>query len=412
MCNVVGEVSNRQVTKMDDTMVNNMAKTLNVSADALKDKAQEVLTLQGPAWTNAGKSEDDCGILALRVAARQINTENAALRRAGAENVEGMFVSCPRPKEWGKILYNKMANQLKGADGNAVHALVNSGAIVVFEDNHDGTYSRMAMEEFGGDGTVSELPRHSMRIDENTHFYVVWDKNNPTFPSGDTNFKYGKPRPQDERERTSMFLTTDNKILTIKAQGAAADIQHPTFVTGTIPVRLGANGTTAYCKPNVSVFTADSSLTEKYEADPMAMMQSGDIPFAMVDSVDALRAYYDDNKDTKEWWDTILAVPTEVIHIDPRDNGGMVLVCADLDMTSTAPTIDVYVGAEHANLVDFAVGSKCIVVGQTWRTQDDEQRMSVSGWYAYDTIEAMPTTEQAPLFDDNMTVEEEYGGMY
>ena len=405
-------VNGKIVIQMDDTMINNMAKTLNVSADALKDKAQEVLTSQGEAWKNAGKSDDDCGVLALRVAARQINTANAALRRAGAENIEGMFVSCPRPKEWGKILYNKMANQLKGADGNAVHALVNSGAIVVFEDNHDGTYSRMAMEEFGGDGTVSELPRHTMRLDENTHFYVVWDKSNPTFPSGDTNFKYGKPRPQDERERTSLFLTTEGKMLTVKAQGGAADIQHPTFVTGAIPVRLGANGTTAYCKPNVSVFTADASLSEKYDSDPMGMIQGGVIPFDAVDNVDALRGYYDLHHESKDWWDKVVAVPTEVIHIDPRDNGGMVLVCADLDMSSTAPTIDVYVGAEHENLVDFAVGTKVLVVGQTWRSKEDEQRVSVSGWYAYDKIEAMPVTEQTPLFDDNLSVQEEYGGMY
>ena len=91
-------VNGKIVIQMDDTMINNMAKTLNVGADALKDKAQEVLTSQGEAWKNAGKSDDDCGVLALRVAARQINTANAALRRAGAENIEGMFVSCPRPK--------------------------------------------------------------------------------------------------------------------------------------------------------------------------------------------------------------------------------------------------------------------------------------------------------------------------
>tara|TARA_R100000988_G_scaffold103183_1_gene81234 strand:- start:1422 stop:2609 length:1188 start_codon:yes stop_codon:yes gene_type:complete len=394
---------------MEDTMIKNMAKTLNVSAEVLQQKAQEVLALQGAAWENAGKSAEDCGILALRVAGRQINTENAALRRAGAENIEGMFVSSPRPKEWGKILYNKMANQLRGADGNAIHALVNSGAIVVFEDNHDGTFSRMAMEEFGGDGTTSELPRHTQRLDENTHFYVVWDKNNPTFPSGDTNFKYGKPRPQDERERTSLFLTTDMKLLTVKAQGNAADIQHPTFVTGTIPVRLGANGTTAYCKPNVSVFTADDSLVEKFPSSPLDMIK-GDLPIDLLESVDSLRAYYDEFNGKDGWWDKVIAVPTEVIHIDPRDNGGMVLVCADLDMSSTAPTIDVYVGAEHENLIDFAVGSKCLIVGQTWRTKDDEQRMSVSGWWAYDTIEAMPVTEQTPLFNDEG--QDEYGGLY
>lgn len=388
---------------MKDTMVNNMAKSLNVSVEALQEKAQEVLTQQGSAWEKAGKSADDCDILALRVAARQINTANAALRRAGAESVAGMFVSCPRPKEWGKILYNKMKNQLTGADGNAVHALVNSGAIVVFEDNHDGTYSRMAMEEFGGDGTVSELPRHTMRIDENTHFYVVWDKSNPTFPSGDANFKYGKPRPQDERERTSLFLTTEGKLLTVKAQGNAADIQHDTFTPGTIPLKLGANGTTAYCRPNVSVLTPDDSLTSKFPQSPLDMVKGDTLPFDYLDSVDALVAYYDEHNGKDGWWDRMVAVSTEVIHIDPRDNGGMVLVCADLDMASAAPTIDVYVDGS----VDFAVGTKCLLVGQTWRTQEDEQRLSVAGWWAYDVIEAEKT--QQPLFDDDMTIEQEYG---
>ena len=76
-----------------------------------------------------------------------------------------------------------------------------------------------------------------------------------------------------------------------------------------------------------------------------------------------------------------------MIHIDPRDNGGMVLVCADLDLASTAPTVDVYVSEDQS--VDFAVGTKCLIVGQTWRTQDNEQRMSVGGWWAYDIIESM-----------------------
>ena len=379
---------------MEDTMIKNMAKTLNVSAEVLQQKAQEVLALQGAAWENAGKSAEDCGILALRVAGRQINTENAALRRAGAENIEGMFVSSPRPKEWGKILYNKMANQLRGADGNAVHALVNSGAIVVFEDNHDGTYSRMAMEEFGGDGTTSELPRHTQRLDENTHFYVVWDKSNPTFPSGDTNFKYGKPRPQDERERTSLFLTTDMKLLTVKAQGKAADIQHPTFVTGTIPVRLGANGTTAYCKPNVSVFTADDSLVEKFPSSPLDMIK-GDLPIDLLEGVDSLRAYYDEFNGKDGWWDKVVAVPTEVIHIDPRDNGGYIITTGDLDIMSTAGTVDIYVTGKHDSLVNFAVGSTLMLVGSPYMSRDGEAKLAVTGWWCAESM-AVSESVEAP----------------
>tara|TARA_Y100000004_G_C8952990_1_gene429458 strand:- start:658 stop:1884 length:1227 start_codon:yes stop_codon:yes gene_type:complete len=383
----IGQFTSKGEKMNNEQTMNNVAKTLNVTPEALKERVTVLLEEQGPAWVNAGKSEDDCELLAIRVAARQINTEAAALRRAGAEVIEGMFIHSPRPKEWGKILYNKMKNQLMGADGNAVHALVNSGAIVTFEDNHDGTYHRMAMDEFGGESDVSELPRHTMRLDENTHFYVVWDKSNPTFPSGDVNFKYGKPRPQDERERTSLFLTTDMKLVTVKAQGKAADIQHPTFVTGTIPVRMGQNGTTAYCKPEVSVFSVDDSLASKYPSAPLDLLSSDDVPVDVLDSFDALVSYYDTHNGQPGWWDRIVAVPSEVIHIDPRDNGGMVLVCADLDLASTAPTVDVYVSEDQS--VDFAVGTKCLIVGQTWRTQDNEQRMSVGGWWAYDIIESM-----------------------
>jgi len=388
----------------NEQTITNVAKTLNVTPEALKERVAILLEEQGPAWTNAGKSEDDCELLAIRVAARQINTEAARLRRAGAEAIEGMFIHSPRPKEWGKILYNKMSKQLRTADEGARTALVESGAVVLFENNHDGTWTKMARDDFGGQSDVTELPRNTMNIDENTSFFVVWDKSNPTFPSGDANFKFGKARPQDERERTSLFLTTDMKLVTIKAQGKAADIQHPTFVTGTIPVRMGQNGTTAYCKPEVSVFTTDESLSNKYPSAPIDLLGMEDIPVDMLDGFDALTSYYDTHNGQPGWWDKIVAVPSEVIHIDPRDNGGMVLVCADLDITSTAPTVDVYVGADHP--VDFAVGTKCLIVGQTWRSQENEQRMSVGGWWAYDMIESMDMESNLDAHSESIGVME------
>jgi hypothetical protein len=387
---------------MNETTLTNVAKTLNVSVDVLREKAETILIEQGAAWENAGKSEEDCGLLALRVAARQISTESARMRRAGATQFEGMFIYSPRPKEWGKILYNKMSKQLRGISDEAKAALVDSGAVVLYENNHDGTYHRHARDDFGGMSDVSELPRHTMQLDENTHFYVVWDKNNATFPSGDANFKFGRPRPQDERERSSLFLTTDMKLITVKAQGNAADVQHPTFVTGTIPLKEGKNNN-AYARPNVSVFSSDPALVEQYSGDPLTLLKEDNMPIDVLNSLDAMRAYYDEFNGKDGWWDKIIAVPTEVIHIDPRDNGGMVLVCADLDMTSTAATVDVYVSANQAERVNFAVGTKCLVVGQTWRSQEDEQRLSIGGWWAYDEIEAMPS-----LSNDNMTIEEEF----
>ncbi len=386
---VIGLITQKVKKMNNEQTMNNVAKTLNVEPDALAERVAIILQEQGPAWENAGKSVDDQELLAIRVAARQINTESARLRRAGAEVIEGMFIHSPRPKEWGKILYNKMSKQLRVADDGAKAALIDSGSIIMFENNHDGTWTRLASEDFGGQTDVSDLPRHTMTLDENTAFFVVWDKSNPTFPSGDTNFKYGKPRPQDERERTSLFLTTDMKLITIKAQGGAADVQHPTFVTGSIPVRMGGNGTTAYCKPNVSVFSADASLSSKFPAPPNELLKEID-SIDVLNSVDEMRTYYDTHNGQDGWWDKVVAVPTEIIHIDPRDNGGLVLVCADLDMASTAPTVDVYVPADQEERVDFAVGTKCLIVGQTWRSQEDEQRLSVGGWWPFDEIEAMP----------------------
>ena len=191
---------------MSDEMLNNIAKTLNVAPETVRARADEVLAEQGAAWRNAGRSEDDCFILALRVAGRNITSENARLRRARADTYEGMFISVPRPKEWGKILYNKMKNQLATASPEVRQTFVDNGSVVLFEDNHDGSYTRLSAEQYGQtESDVSSLPKHTMQLDANTHFYVVWDKNNPTFPSGDANFKYGAPRPQDERERTCLF---------------------------------------------------------------------------------------------------------------------------------------------------------------------------------------------------------------
>ena len=247
---------------MNENTLNNVAKTLNVTVDVLRQKTLAVLEEQAPAWRNANKSEEDCGLLAIRVAARSISTENARLSRSGATKYEGMFISSPRPKEWGKILYNKMKNQLITASQEVRQTLVDSGAVVLFEDNHDGTFTRSAREDFYGQevADVTDLPNHTMKLDENTHFFVVWDKANKTFPSGDVNFKYGRPRPQDERERTSLFLgrpegsSGEMQLINLKAQGKAADVQHPTFMTGIIPLRAGKNNN-AYAKPDITILT-------------------------------------------------------------------------------------------------------------------------------------------------------------
>jgi len=388
---------------MDENVLNNVAKTLNVDAGIVRARAEEILTQQGDAWIAAGKSESDCGILALRVAARMINTDNARLKRAGVTTFEGMFVDMPRPKMWGEWGYKKMKTQLLAASPDARQALIDSGAVVLYDDNHDGTFIRYAREDFGGnEAEFSELPKHTMRLDENTHFYPVWDKSNATFPSGDANFKFGRPRPQDDRERVSLFYgrpqgsTDDVALIEVRAQGKAADIQHSTFTTGTIPLRAGAKGKNglgrAYAKPEVSILTEDDSLSSLFPAPPIQSDNdggfSGLIPtlsetFDWLPNLMALEGYFNENHGKEGWFDRKVALVTEVIHIDPRENGGFILVCSDLDITSTAATLDVYVSAQEE--ISFGVGTKLMVIGQTWRSQEGEQRLTVNGWFPFDS---------------------------
>lgn len=385
---------------IDEKVIERTAKTLNTDVATLKARTEEVLAAQGAAWQTAGKSEQDAYALALKVAGSKIRNANARLARSGASKMEGMFVSVPRPKEWGKILYNKMKNQLMNASEEVRMTFVDNGSVVLYTDNADGTYTRYAREDYFGQdtSTVSELATNSMQLDGITHFYCVWDSNNKTFPSGDTNFKYGNPRPQNERERTSLFFgrvdgSTDAwKAISVTAQGKAADIQFPTFTPLSMALRLGKNDR-AYVKADMTDFTIDPNIADIFEADPNGLMASHLGDENMLGSLDALRTYYDTFNGSDGWWDRILGVPAEVIHIDPRDNGGYTLVVADLDITSSAPVVEVYVGASDAHRVDFAVGTKILLIGQTWRTKDtDEQRLSVNGWWPFDEVEAMTDT--------------------
>jgi hypothetical protein len=381
---------------MNTDMLNKVAATVGADPTRLKTRAEEVLAEQGDAWKNAGKTEQECSTLAMRVAARQINNENASLRRSGATLYEGMFVHVPRPKEWGKILYTKMENQLKAASPEARNALVESGAVVIFEDNHDGSYTRLANESFFGQAEteLNVLPKGTKQLDANTHFYVVWDKSNPTFPSGDANFKYGAPRPQDERERVALFFgrrqgsNDEWSPITVKGSGKAADVQFPTFVPGTLGMKPSRDGLTGYLNARVSQFTEDESLASMFQSPPDQLMREY-LPEDFLPSLSALEDYYNEHNGGPGWWDRFAGVVCEVIHIDPRDNGGYILVCADTDMTSLADPVDVYVPEAHEHLVDFAVGTKVLITGQVWKTREDEMRISTNGWWGFDKIPPM-----------------------
>ena len=52
-----------------------VAKNVGVTVDTLNARIEEVLLENKGAWINAGKSEDDCTVLAIRVAGRQLKAE-------------------------------------------------------------------------------------------------------------------------------------------------------------------------------------------------------------------------------------------------------------------------------------------------------------------------------------------------
>ena len=377
---------------MTEDMLEKVAKTVGVSPDTLRERAGEVFEAQSAAWLNAGKTGEEASVLALRVAARQIANEQAKLRRSGATLYEGMFVHVPKAKEWGKILYNKMQGQLTNATDEVKNTLIENGSVVIFEDNHDGSFTRYAREDFFGasESEVSDLPRNTQKLDESTHYYIVWDSNNPTFPSGDKNFKYGAARPHDERERTSLFFGRPQgsngewSPIVIKGSGNSADVQFPTFTTGTIGVRPSRDGATGYLT-RVSEFTEDENLTSMFSSPPLELMQEF-LPDDFLPALSNLGEYYDNYYGKDGWWDRICGVVAEVIHIDPRDNGGFNMVCSDPDIMSMAEPLDVYVPASQSHLVDFAVGTKVLLTGQAWRTREGDDRMSVNGWWAFDKI--------------------------
>ena len=122
-----------------EDMMKNVATNVGVDVSVLKTRMESVLEEQGSAWRNAGKNDEECGVFALRVAARQLASESAKLKRSGAESLKGMFISVPRYKDWGQLLYRKMDNTLKMASEDVRESLVTQGKVVIFTDNYDGT---------------------------------------------------------------------------------------------------------------------------------------------------------------------------------------------------------------------------------------------------------------------------------
>jgi hypothetical protein len=53
---------------------------------------------------------------------------------------------------------------------------------------------------------------------------------------------------------------------------------------------------------------------------------------------------------------------------------------------STAGTVDLYITKETAHLVDFAVGSTLMVVGQPYISRDGEAKLVTTGWWCAESL--------------------------
>ena len=395
-----------------------VAKNVGVTIDTLNTRIEEVLSENKAAWVKAGKSDDDCQVLAIRVAGRQLKAEAQRLSRSGAEVLNGMFVSAPRYKDFSKSGYAKMKTTLSALDDSARLALVAQGRITLIQDNLDGSYTHTinptfklpSLEEDTSEVTLHTLPKFVQEIDASTWFQIIENNTMPTFQSGDANPRYGRARKLSEPVRECLFLGQRNggdiELITIKFENDLALDNQPTFVPGRLPVRMGRNGV-GYAKPGVTKFIADETLATIFSAPPFAITESGPTGLVvdLVDGVwpsgdflptfDLIPDHIGKWAETDQKWDKLCAVHGEVVHIDPREKGGYIITVGDLDITSTAASIDVYVPAEHEYRMDFGVGSEIAVVGKAWMSRDDEARMDSTAWWICDSIgAAAPATTE------------------
>lgn len=410
---------------MAQKIVEELAKNLGVGVAQLETKMNEVLAENQQAWLNAGKDEDTCLVLAARVAGRQLKVAVDKASKSGCVHFEGMFVRVPPYKDWGKMAYDKMTRELTTNGLNDItQALIRNGKLIYFESQGENWIKHfnpsLQGTSFSVDSdttTVSSLPKNHVELDNGDAYFLVWNNTTPTFPSGDKNFKYGAARPQSEKERTTYFLGRqvgeqgDVRLITVKANGDAADEQHPTFLPGRIALRPnGNNNTVAYAKPVISTFIADDSVASILGAPPLALtdgapegivpdMLGGLFPEGrLLASLQQLEDYHDTHREDDDWWNQYIGVVGEVVHIDPRERGGFTVSVGDMDITSLAPAVDFVIPASQESLLDFGLGSQLLLIGQCYKSRDEEMRFTTQGWWCVDAI--APASTDAEGWDE------------
>tara|TARA_R110000824_G_scaffold196246_1_gene379373 strand:+ start:3706 stop:4926 length:1221 start_codon:yes stop_codon:yes gene_type:complete len=399
---------------VDENMVEKVAKNVGCSAKDLMDRQASVLRQQGETLRNAGKTEEEVGLMCLRVAAQQIRSAETRLKRSGCTLFEGVFVSVPRYKNWAKFAYDKAKNTLNSLSPENRMSLVSSGQVILFEKDGAGWMrhsnpSLDAQSDFVAgsiSSPTSKLPEEGMALSDGSMFVCVWNNSMPVFANGNVNFRYGKARPQEELDRTSLFFgrkaktEDDFAFYNFKAQGDMAKLNNPTFTPCSIPAVLGKDEKTLYAKKGVSTVTEDPSVIERMADDPLAIVASAGDRIAMLEGLSDIVGFMA-TKDEKTKWDAVGAIVLEVIHIDPRERGGYVVTVGDLDLTSPEPPIDLYVPKGHEHRVTFGVGSRLLVVGNTWvgREQGDG-RLSPTGWFCVEELGSAEGLETLDLDED------------
>lgn len=384
-------------------MYERVAKNVGCSLNELLARHTKAKDAHAASLVAAGVAEAEVENKTLRMAAAEMRAEKARLSRSGCTMIEGMFISSPRYKDWGKVFYDKYQKLLQPLGEEGRNNLVAQGLVTLYlHDDVSGEY-RIIHNPSLTNKTVFEvgfaemqgptLPKQAKEIGDGSGYFVcIENKTSPTYPSGTTNYSYGKARANQDLERTCLFLGTEQggsiRVIPMKFRGDLAKINYPTFSPLRIPVNLSKNGV-GYAKNGVSTYTLDATLAEMFSKAPLNADGTGllaDLPnLPILDGLDFIEEHVNTLSD-KEKWDALACVVMEVAHIDPREGGGYIMTLSDLDLTSMSPPIDLYTTATEDSKVTFGVGSVLAVVGSPYIGREGDGRLAVTGWYCVEEV--------------------------
>ena len=390
-------------------MIEKIATNIGCSVEELVNAHETTKLAHHASFMNAGKTEEEANTLCLRMASTTLRKKGMKMSRSGCEDYEGVFLSVPRAKDFAELAYNKMDRTLNGLGVDGRELLVAQGQIMLYSPKGDGGYTRtanpslVAKQPFESGAatttTVANLPKHTRTLLDGTIYSCVWNNTMPTFPNGNANYRYGAARPLSEPERVSLFLGRkrgtegDMRLMKVYASGQLSRASFPTLTAGYIAGKANADGTRLYLKPDISMWADDETVANAFPGPPHTWDLQEIADVHMLEGLDSIKEYVS-GLDDKSKWDALCAMTLEVIHIDPQDNGGLVISLGDLDYSSLSMPIDLWVPKSQSDYIDFGVGSVLMVIGQGWIGRDDDGRMSVTAWSLVNGITSSETLEE------------------